>query len=413
MFIGLDRAHLLSPTGQCKPFDTSADGYSRSDGCGIFVLKRLSDARSENDNILGLIRGVEMNQSGQAQSITHPHFPTQTALFRRLLERTGIEPCRVNVIEAHGTGTTVGDPIEVASVRSVFGVNRTANNPLYIMSVKGNIGHLEAASGAAGLAKLLLMLHHRMIPRQISFRHLNPHIASLEFDHTIIPTRHTAWTPSHDGKTRMALLNSFGAAGSNTAILLEEYISSRRQTSEHHKTPHVFGLSAKTEIALEELRLRFLHWLRSPAGESVPLLDLAYTMTARRQVYPYRLAVSANDRSTLVDKLNKAPMVHTPNQPGGVAFVFSGQGSQYLGMGRSLYQTSPLFKHHINECHFILTALGFPGVLSIITADSNDYALSLQEQFEANQAAIVALEYSLAKLWISWGVYPVVVIGHR
>src|SRR6267154_2200811 len=206
MFIGLDRGHFLSPTGQCKVFDASADGYSRGEGCGLFVLKRFSDARAENDHILGIIRGVEVNQSGAARSITQPHVPTQINLFRQLLESSGVAPEDINVVEAHGTGTQSGDVGELESIRRVFSASRSAENPLHVTSIKANIGHLEAASGAAGLAKLLLMLQHDTIPAQISLKTLNPRIAPLEQDHTIIDTLPSPWM---SGTTpRIAVLNN-------------------------------------------------------------------------------------------------------------------------------------------------------------------------------------------------------------
>jgi acyl transferase domain-containing protein len=214
MFLGLDRGHFLSPAGQCKAFDASADGYARSEGCGLFVLKRLADAEREHDNILGVVRGIEVNQSGLAHSITYPHAPTQAALFQRVLARAGVDAHRVNVVEAHGTGTQAGDPNELASLRAVLCAGgRPQGNPLHITSVKANIGHLEAASGAAGLAKLLLMLKHRAIPRQISLKRLNPLIAPLDADGAVIDTERAEWRPSGEGLTRMALLNNFGAAG--------------------------------------------------------------------------------------------------------------------------------------------------------------------------------------------------------
>ncbi|KAJ7712367.1 putative polyketide synthase [Mycena metata] len=410
MFLGLDRGHFLSPTGQCKAFDASADGYSRSEGCGVFILKRLRDAMAENDNVLGVIRGVEVNQSGLAHSITYPHAATQAALFRKVLENSGIEPSRVNVVEAHGTGTQAGDPNEVESLRSVLAVDRAANNPLHITSVKANIGHLEAASGAAGLAKLLLMLRHRLIPRQISFKTRNPLIAPLEHDNTIIDKTHAPWLPSHEGETRIALLNNFGAAGSNTALLLEEHVK-----SPPHEIPDdtsfVFGLSAKTIPALEELRAKYIDWLRDPASADVPLSDIAYTATARRQIYSCRIVVSASTRVQLIHTLENAVVAQPPNEPAHAVFVFSGQGQQYIGMGRKLYHEYPLFRGHVEECERILTTAGFPGVLAIIlgTADSG---LAPLEEFQAFQATIFALQFGLAALWVSWGLVPAAVVGH-
>ncbi|KAF4571087.1 Type I Iterative Polyketide synthase (PKS) [Pleurotus pulmonarius] len=411
MMIGLDRGHFLSPTGQCKAFDASADGYSRSEGCGIFVLKRLSDAIAENDNILGVIRGVEVNQSGLAHSITHPHAPTQATLFKRLLANTGTDPRSINVVEAHGTGTQAGDPNELESIRSIFAIDRSASNPLHITSVKANIGHLEAASGAAGLAKLLLMLRHRTIPKQISLKNLNPRIANLESDHTIIDREHAPWNPSHEGAPRVALLNNFGAAGSNTATLLEEHLAPE-------PLPHPeglsfpFGLSAKTESALEELRSRYVSWLEGPESDSARFGDIAYTMTARRQVYSHRMAVQASSKAELIEKLSKVSPVEVREDSAQVVFVFSGQGGQYVGMGQTLYKTSPLFKKTVDECESILTSAGFTGVLPIINPGPEGSGLTQLEEFEANQAAIFALEYALAKVWISWGLKPVAVVGH-
>lgn len=408
--LGLDRAHFLSSTGQCKAFDASADGYSRSEGCGVFVLKRLSDAVAENDNVLGVIRGIEVNQSGLAHSITHPHAPTQATLFRSLLKNTGIEANRVSVIEAHGTGTQAGDPNELESIRSIFAVKRESENPLHITSVKANIGHLEAASGSAGLAKLLLMLKNRTIPRVVSLKNLNPLIAPLASDNTIIDTTQTEWK-SFEGQVRMAMLNNFGAAGSNTALLLEEFCAAERRKP-HAGLAYVFGLSAKTDSSLDELRKRYIDWLKGPESTS-NLADIAYTMTARRSVYEYRIAVQACTKEELLEKLSKASPVHVQGTSGKVVFVFSGQGSQYLGMGKVLYETSSVFRNYIDECHRFLVSWGFPGVTQILLAGEGGSGLTKLEEFEVYQAAIFSLEYALAKLWMSWGLTPAAVVGHR
>jgi len=410
MMLGLDRAHFLSSTGQCKAFDASADGYSRSEGCGVFVLKRLSDAVAENDNVLGVIRGIEVNQSGLAHSITHPHAPTQATLFRSLLKNTGIEANRVSVIEAHGTGTQAGDPNELESIRSIFAVKRESENPLHITSVKANIGHLEAASGSAGLAKLLLMLKNRTIPRVVSLKNLNPLIAPLASDNTIIDTTQTEWK-SFEGQVRMAMLNNFGAAGSNTALLLEEFCAADRRKP-HAGLAYVFGLSAKTDSSLDELRKRYIDWLKGPESTS-NLADIAYTMTARRSVYEYRIAVQACTKEELLEKLSKASPVHVQGTSGKVVFVFSGQGSQYLGMGKVLYETSSVFRNYIDECHRFLVSWGFPGVTQILLAGEGGSGLTKLEEFEVYQAAIFSLEYALAKLWMSWGLTPAAVVGHR
>ncbi|KAG7451653.1 ketoacyl-synt-domain-containing protein, partial [Guyanagaster necrorhizus] len=413
MFLGLDRGHFLSPTGQCKAFDASADGYSRSEGCGIFVLKRLSDAIAENDQILGVIRGVEVNQSGKAYSITRPHAPTQESLFSQALERSGLDASRISVVEAHGTGTQAGDPTELESIRAIFAKHRKANNPLHITSVKANIGHLEAASGAAALAKLLLMLRHRSIPGLVSLKNLNPRIKPLASDNVIIDTTQVPWTIPDESLPRVALLNNFGAAGSNGALLLEEYIPESSGNDTEAASTFIVGLSAKNEQALVDLRASYIEYLRRPASEGVSLADIAYTATARRRIYSQRLAVAARSKEELAHKLELAPVKTMPDQASGkVVFVFSGQGGQYLGMGNTLYKTSALFKSVIDECDSFLKKNNFPGVLSIITSDGESSGLTPVEEFEANQAAIFALEYGLAKLWTSWGITPTAVVGH-
>jgi acyl transferase domain-containing protein len=414
MTIGLDRAHFLSPTGQCRAFDATADGYSRGEGCGIFVLKRLPDAVSENDNILGVIRGIEVNQSGLTHSITHPHAPTQMALFQRLLKNASVDAQRVNVVEAHGTGTQAGDPCELESIRSIFNADRTARNPLHVTSIKANVGHLEAASGAAGLAKLLLMFRYGVIPQQILFENLNPKIAPLDKDFTVISTEHTPWPSPQDGSTRLALLNNFGAAGSNAALLLEEFLGIKQTVHPPIGIPLVFGLSAKTSSALNALRFRYLEWLKNPENDSINFCDIAYTSTARRQMYPYRIAMVANNKKELIQQCSTATAVHVTNSCGKVVFVFSGQGSHHFDMGASLYHTFPVYKQHIDECHCFLIKHGFQGILHILTGSLvQDSGLAQQETFEAYQVAIFALEYALAKLWMSWGVSPAAVVGHR
>ena len=411
MYIGLDRGRFLSPSGQCKPFDASADGYCRGEGCGVFVVKRLSDAIGENDRILGIIRGIEVNQSGKAQSITHPHVPTQAALFRHLLSNSGVDASSVNVVEAHGTGTQAGDKNEMRSIRQVLAVGRSPNNPLYVTSIKANIGHLEAASGCASLAKVLLMFHRQVVPRQISLRTLNPGIAPLTMDNTVIPTDNISWHPVKEGSPRTALVNNFGASGSNAAVLVEEHMSASSPLCESlDGISYVFGLSAKDGPSLDALRSKYLTWLKDIPTQRI--IDVAYTMTARRQVYAYRLAVTARNPAELVSALESAPFVRVSKDPSGVIFVFTGQGSYYRGMGQKLYLTSQNFKHYIDECHKILIFSGFTGIVSLITASltADD---SGGNDAEGYQCAVFSVEFALAKLWMFLGIQPAAVVGHR
>ena len=411
MFIGLDRGRFLSPSGQCKPFDASADGYCRGEGCGVFVLKRLSDAIDENDRILGVIRGIEVNQSGKAQSITHPHVPTQAALFRHLLSNSGVDANLVNVVEAHGTGTQAGDKNEMRSIRQVLAIDRSPNNPLYVTSIKANIGHLEAASGCASLAKVLLMFHRQVVPRQISLRNLNPGIVPLATDNTVIPTVNVPWRPVKEGSPRIALVNNFGASGSNAAVLVEEHMSEQSPLCESlDGISYVFGLSAKDGSSLDALRSEYLKWLQDIPTQRI--IDVAYTMTARRQVYAYRLAVTARNLIELVNALESAPFIRVSKDLSSVIFVFTGQGTYYRGMGRMLYLTSHIFKGYIDECHKILIFSGFVGIVSLITANftAGD---SGETDPEGYQCAVFSIQFALAKLWIFLGMQPVAVVGHR
>ncbi|RPB02892.1 ketoacyl-synt-domain-containing protein [Choiromyces venosus 120613-1] len=415
MYLGLDRAHFLSPTGQCKAFDQSADGYCRSEGCGMFVLKRLSDAIAENDQILGVIRGVQVNQSGEAHSITHPHAATQQRLFKRLLEETGIDPLDVSVIEAHGTGTQAGDPIELESLRGTFAKNRTPDKPLHITSIKSNIGHLEAASGSAGLAKLLLMLRNTTIPKQVSLRNLNPKIAPLGEDGVQITRSNLPWKPHKEGAQRLAMLNNFGAAGANGVLLLEEAPARLEVTIPLSRKSYLFAVTAKTKNALESLRVKYLNYLKEKF-DTLSLEDVCYTATARRQPFNHRIAVTVSSFDDLISQLEKAtPIQVTPKKKdtSKTVFVFSGQGSQYLGMGRGLIESSPLFRELVEYAHYSLVSLGFVGVLQVINAaEGEEIALSEKEKVEAFQCSIFVLEYALAKLWTSVGVQPDAVLGH-
>ena len=416
MYLGLDRAHFLSPSGQCKSFDASADGYCRSEGCGIFVLKRLSDALDESDNILGVIKGIEVNQSGNADSITHPHAPTQVRLFEKLFDKADIDPLRVSVVEAHGTGTQAGDPQEAASIRNVLSKDRDSTNPLFLTSIKANIGHCEAASGAAALAKLLLMFQKESVPKQISLQNLNPRIDALGVDGTVIPRQQTDWI-SNDGQPRVAMLNNFGAAGSNGALLLQEPDrNDGRSTSTELqlRQTYMFGFSAKSVSSLLAYKKLLIPFLKDNA-ETIDLCDVCYTSTARRQIYNYRSSVSASSMGELAEKLEHAD--YTEVKKGAVSlviFVFSGQGSQYISMGRELLHTSAIFRKTVLDCESWLQNSGFPGCLWIIDQEAEGAEdPNSHEYLQAMQISIFVVEVGLARMWGEWGVQPTMVTGHR
>ncbi|KAK3337599.1 hypothetical protein B0T19DRAFT_455496, partial [Cercophora scortea] len=425
MYLGLDRGHFLSPTGGCKPFDASADGYCRAEGCVLFVLKRLSDAVAEGDRIHGVIRDVVVNQSGNSHSITHPHSETQIALLNKLLAQTNVHPGSVGVVEAHGTGTQAGDAREIESLRAVFGPHHSATKPLVLSSIKGNISHCEAASGAAGLAKLVLMLRERKLPVQAGLSNINTLLLpgrenSLETSGLLIPRQTMPW--HHTQRTpRRAVLNNFGAAGSNASLLLEDWVESpKSQTKGRERSAYVFALSAKSERALQAAVARHVEFLgKMMKAERRPSLkDICYTATARRQVYDHRISLAASSVDDLLTKLRRYKTIISSRPAQRVTstvFVFSGQGAWYQGVGRELMKTFPPFRDVILSCDKIIHAgLGFPSILGMLSDADQDTTqrLSDGEQIITSQCACVALEYALAKTFMLWGITPDWVMGH-
>ncbi|KAG2174713.1 hypothetical protein INT43_005771, partial [Umbelopsis isabellina] len=286
LYLGLGRGSFLSPTGGCKSFDASADGYCRGEGCGLFVLKRLSDAIADRDPIIGTISASAVNQSGTTHSITFPHANTQAELYKKTCDIAGLHPHEVSVVEAHGTGTQAGDPIEMQSIRTWYAQKRSASNPLYVGSVKANIGHAETASGAAAAIKVLLMLQHKKIPPQVGFQRLNPKIPPIEPDNIVISKTCQDWKPSK----LVASVNNYGAAGSNASVLIEEAPQNYGRIGTDPRSA-IVTLSAKSVDSLEKMRKNLLSFLE--ANPNAPLQDIGYTTTARRMHYPHRLAVVA------------------------------------------------------------------------------------------------------------------------
>ncbi|KAI0746500.1 ketoacyl-synt-domain-containing protein [Daedaleopsis nitida] len=409
MYLGLARGHFLSTTGQCRTWDASADGYCRSEGCGLFVLKRLSDAIAENDRIVGVIRGVEINQSTHPRSITHPHIPSQVSLFKKLVASTAVRPEDIHVVECHGTGTQAGDPAELEAIRTVFAAGRSSDNPLHITSVKANIGHAEAASGAASLAKVLLMMREKVIPKQVGFSQLNPRIPDLASDNVRINTSAAPW--ASEG-TRYAILNNFGASGSNAVLLLEEPSAAPRRAEGLPQTGFVVGLSCRSVEAAERRRADYIALLEKSCHDHASLQDVAYSATARRQLHKFRIAASGATKEEVLKSIRTAKVVEaSPAER--VVFVFSGQGSQYFGMGADIYRELPALARFVDDCDRRLVGMGFAGVSDVFRPSSAaDASADRPDDFEATQSALFVLELAIASLWTSWGVQPCAVIGH-
>ena len=288
MTIACTKWRMLAPDGRCKVFDASADGFVRSEGCGVIVLKRLSDALAADDRILGLIRGSAVNQDGRSSGITAPNVLAQQTVIRQALHNAGVDPAAVGYIETHGTGTSLGDPIEIAALSSVYGQVQPGGSACVLGAVKANVGHLEAAAGVAGLIKALLALRHEEIPPQIHFKTLNPNIG-LENTRFVIPTERTAWPKG--AAPRLAGVSSFGIGGTNAHIILEEAPPPRqREQAEPAPQAEILALSAHTPEALAQMAGNYARVLEKTAGDGPALADICQTAGARRSHHPYRLA---------------------------------------------------------------------------------------------------------------------------
>jgi acyl transferase domain-containing protein/SAM-dependent methyltransferase/acyl carrier protein len=411
--INFCRARMLAPDGHCKTFDSAADGYVRSEGCGVIVLKRLSDAVAEGNRILAVIRGSAVNQDGRSSGLTVPNGPAQEAVIRDALARGGVAARDVSYVEAHGTGTSLGDPIEVRALGSVF-ADRPSDRRLALGSVKTNIGHLEAAAGIAGLIKVALMMRHGKIPPHLHLRTPNPLVDWAQLP-IVIPTTLTPWPGT---SRRFAGVSSFGFSGTNAHVVLEEPPSLRDGPSPAVDRPiHVLPLSAKGPEQLKALCAAISSHLET--HHETPLPDVCFTAGTGRSHFSHRVAVvgeSSDDvRETLRayaagDKSRAIAGAHLAATAPEVAFLFTGQGSQYAGMGRELYDTQEAFRESLNRCAEILRPHLDRPLLSIMFADGQPEALIDETIY--TQPALFALEYSLVELWRSWGVSPSIVMGH-
>ncbi len=419
-------AQMMAADGRCKTFDAAADGYVRSEGCGVIILKRLSDAIADGDNIQAIIRGSAVNQDGLTNGITAPNGNSQQEVIRLALAKAGVKPNQISYVETHGTGTALGDPIEINALKTVLMEDRELDRPCWIGSVKTNIGHLEAAAGVAGLIKVVLSLEHGEIPPHLHLKELNPYI-QLDRTSIKIPTQIQSWSSANP--IRIAGVSAFGFGGTNAHVILEsapvasQKIKPDRQREDIPDRPvHLLALSARTDEALQDVVLSYQKYLQD--HEELAISDVCFSANTGRYHFKSRLAICAADRSELDEKLSGITSCSKPfgvffgellnnRKTPKVAFLFTGQGSQYVNMGYQLYQTQLTFRQAILECAELMEPdLDRPLLSILYPAVAEDSDRNPIHQTRYAQLALFALEYALCRLWQSWGIIPDVLLGH-
>ncbi|MDI3287045.1 type I polyketide synthase [Polyangium sp. 15x6] len=416
--MSLSKWGVMAPDGRCKPFDARANGFVRGEGCGVVVLKRLSDALAEGDPILAVVRGSAVNQDGRSAGLTAPNPQAQRAVIQRALEDAGVSPARIGLVEAHGTGTELGDPIELEGLASTFGSAHRGRQTCALGAVKANVGHLEAASGICGIIKVVLAMQHEAIPPLVHFKALNPKI-SLEGTPFYIPTEVVPW-PMGD-EPRCAGVSAFGMGGTNAHVVLEEAprLPAHRASDTPSVGPRLLPLSARSPEALEALARAFRGLLlREPQGLGPEVHDLCYTAAVRRSHHEHRLAVTGSTREELAARIDtflqgkSGPgMVSGQKHVAGfrkVAFVFAPHGSQWAGMGRDLLAQVPAFRDALQRCDEAIRAEAGWSVIALLTGKDTSW----MDRIELLHPTLFALQVALAAVWRSWGIEPDAVIGH-
>lgn len=402
-FLDLGKAGFLSPTGQCKPFDGTADGYCRSEGVGLIVLKRLSQAQADGDNILGVIAGAQTNQGGLSSALTIPSSPSQIALYQDILLQAGLNPHQVSYVEAHGTGTQAGDPLEIASIRQVFGGSKRSA-PLDVGSIKANIGHCETAAGVAGVIKAILMINKGSLPPLANFQNLNPKIPALGPDRMRISSASQQWNTSF----RAICVNSYGAAGSNAAALLcqgpqdakEQILGSRKALT------YPVQISAASKLGV----LMYAEALKRYLRKIEPRCDIGSLALSldRRQKGRFSWTTSHTTTESLAESLNFGieSVIEIPHVSKKVVMAFSGQTRQTVGLERGIYESCHLFRSHFDQCNLELMRLGYPNLLPSV------FEKRLVSDTVLLQCGMFAVQYSCGKSWIDSGLKVDAIVGH-
>lgn len=407
------RIGALAPDGRCKAFDASADGFVRSEGCGIVVLKRLSEAIAAGDEIYAVIRGSAVNQDGRSNGLTAPNGAAQQAVIRKALSNAGVSASAVEYVEAHGSGTPLGDPLELSAISTALG-ERPNDQKVWVGSVKSNFGHVEAAAGIAGLMKVVLALRHGKIPAHLHFKVPTPHVDWARIS-AAIPTTLVDWPARKE--PRFAGVSSFGLSGTNAHVILSDDPEIRSSPAEFPTTEHLLALSARSSGALKDLAQRYRSLLSGNSEFSV--YELCAVAALRRAHHNHRLAIVARSLPEIAERLDTflqggtSSFLSSGFRPSGsrpkVVFVFPGHGSQWVGMGKGLLKAEPEFRKAIEECDRVIRAEAGWSIIDELNADADAARL---DQVDVIQPLLFALEIALARLWRSWGVEPDAVVGH-
>ncbi|WP_343998901.1 SDR family NAD(P)-dependent oxidoreductase [Streptomyces thermocarboxydovorans] len=411
-FVEFSRLRGLSPTGRCRSFSDDADGAIWAEGAGMVVLKRLSDARRDGDEVLAVLRGTAVNQDGRSQGLSAPNGPAQEEVIRRALQQSGLTPADIDHVEAHGTGTTLGDPIEANALAQVFGATRPPGRPLYLGSLKSSIGHVQAASGIAGLIKVVESLRHQTLPATL---------------HVGTPSRHVDWESSglhllrepvawpSGERVRRAGVSAFGISGTNAHVIVEEAPPAPdgdRDQKSAGPAAGLFLLSARSEAALRGQAARLARRL---TDDDIPLADVAHTLARHRSHFERRAGLAAADRDELLARLEALASGRMPvapareGQDGKVAFVFAGHGGQWPGMGLELMGESEAFRAELTRIDEAVRRHAGWSVLDALRAPEE---FSPLERTEYLQPTLFAVNASLAAAWRALGVTPGAVAGH-